>query len=213
MDTKKLAQIIKLIVEQELKRQLPPLIKEGVTKVLNENKQPVSKSKLSDIVNEDIDPFKLANSILDENREYTHSSKDEDLDTEFSQPKRLTSQQVRHFTKNPVLNEILNSTRPFSKSERNPEQASVLDQYNQGQQLDENYQDMDKTVSFDNNSAQGGMDVVKAQMASKMGYGGYTNPGSTGNKTGLGVTTGLPGLDRILNRDNSALVKQFKTRK
>jgi hypothetical protein len=26
----------------------------------------------------------------------------------------------------------------------------------------------------------------------------------------LGVTTGLPGLDRILNRDNSALVKKFK---
>ena len=29
-------------------------------------------------------------------------------------------------------------------------------------------------------------------------------------KGGLGVQTGLAGLDRILNRDNSALVKKFK---
>ena len=29
------------------------------------------------------------------------------------------------------------------------------------------------------------------------------------SKAGLGVTTGLAGLDRILNRDNSALVKAF----
>jgi hypothetical protein len=31
-----------------------------------------------------------------------------------------------------------------------------------------------------------------------------------GKKQGLGVTTGLAGLDRILNRDNSELVKRFK---
>jgi hypothetical protein len=42
-----------------------------------------------------------------------------------------------------------------------------------------------------------------------MGYGDM--PGVGGKKQGgLGVTTGLPGLDRILNRDNSALVKKFK---
>jgi hypothetical protein len=41
-----------------------------------------------------------------------------------------------------------------------------------------------------------------------MGYGDVG--GSTPNRGGLGVTTGLPGLDRILNRDNSELVKRFK---
>ena len=211
MDTKKLAKIIKIIVEQELKRQLPELVKEGVTKVLKENKQFITNKSNSQIVKEDIDPFKLANSILDENRQYVHSSMDEDLDTEFTQPIQRTSQQVRQFTKNPVLNEILNSTRPFSKDERMGATPSVLAKFTP-EPLNENFNDMDKTVSFDTNSAQGGMDVVKAQMAAKMGYGGYTNPSGAGEKKGLGVTTGLPGLDRILNRDNSELVKKFKTR-
>jgi hypothetical protein len=44
-------------------------------------------------------------------------------------------------------------------------------------------------------------------MAHKMGY---QQMASTQSKTGLGVQTGLPGLDRILNRDNSELVKKFK---
>jgi hypothetical protein len=39
---------------------------------------------------------------------------------------------------------------------------------------------------------------------------GYGNTSSGPKKQGLGVTTGLPGLDRILNRDNSELVKRFK---
>jgi hypothetical protein len=206
MDTKKLAKIIKIIVEQELKRQLPDLIKEGVTKVLNENKQLNNKQVVSKIIEEEIDPFKLANSVLDENRLFTNNSTDD----EYIQPRRQ-SQQVRQFAKNPILNEILNNTQPFSKSERNPEQISVLDKFTPDA-LNENFNDMNKTISFDTNSAQGGMDVIKAQMAAKMGYGGYTNPNGGGKKEGLGVTTGLSGLDRILNRDNSELVKKFKTR-
>jgi hypothetical protein len=54
----------------------------------------------------------------------------------------------------------------------------------------------------------GGIDAMRAQMAAKMGYGDMG--GSTSNRGGLGVTTGLAGLDRILNRDNSELVKKFK---
>ena len=46
--------------------------------------------------------------------------------------------------------------------------------------------------------------------AAQMGYGDI---GSTPQKKGLGVTTGLAGLDRILNRDNSALVKAFDKKK
>jgi len=66
---------------------------------------------------------------------------------------------------------------------------------------------MDKTVTFNSQGAQGGTDMMRAQMAQKMGYGDLKKGPS---KTGLGVQTGLPGLDRILNRDNSALVKKFK---
>ena len=45
------------------------------------------------------------------------------------------------------------------------------------------------------------------QTEAQMGYGDIKQQPS---KTGLGVRTGLPGLDRILNRDNSELVKKFK---
>ena len=66
---------------------------------------------------------------------------------------------------------------------------------------------MDKTVSFTSQGAGAGVSGLKTQMAHKMGYGDVvTKP----NKSGLGVKTGLPGLDKILNRDNSELVKRFK---
>ena len=68
---------------------------------------------------------------------------------------------------------------------------------------------MDKTVEFTSQGAGAGVSGLKTQMAHKMGYGDVV---TKSNKTGLGVQTGLPGLDRILNRDNSSLVKKFKTR-
>jgi hypothetical protein len=84
------------------------------------------------------------------------------------------------YVKDAVLNQILNETRVSS---------------------------MDKTVSFNNpNVAGAGLAGLRAEMASKMGYGDMNSGPSKG---GLGVTTGLAGLDRILNRDNSALVKAF----
>ena len=68
---------------------------------------------------------------------------------------------------------------------------------------------MDKTVEFTSQGAGAGVGGLRTQMAHKMGYGEVT---TRQNKTGLGVQTGLPGLDKILNRDNSELVKKFKTR-
>jgi hypothetical protein len=67
--------------------------------------------------------------------------------------------------------------------------------------------DIDQTVSMGTSLGAGGTDALRAQMAHKMGY---QQMASTPSKTGLGVQTGLPGLDRILNRDNSELVKKFK---
>lgn len=45
MDSKKLAQLIKLVVEQEIKKQLPQMIKEEVGKLLNETTKPTPKKK------------------------------------------------------------------------------------------------------------------------------------------------------------------------
>ena len=68
--------------------------------------------------------------------------------------------------------------------------------------------DIEQTVNMGTSLGAGGTDALRAQMAHKMGYGNI--PSQSGRKSGLGVSTGLPGLDKILNRDNSELVKKFK---
>ena len=192
MDTKKLAKLIKVIVEAEvakkhesfLTKTFPKILEEEVNrrvKTLLEEKGGVADSS-TQIVEEEVDPFQIAEQVLQEERQ---------------QPKK-------QFTKNTVLNEVLNNTKPFSAEQRKgtPTTKSVLDNFQQPVN-----ESMDKTVTFNSQGAQGGTDMMRAQMAQKMGYGDLKKGPS---KTGLGVQTGLPGLDRILNRDNSALVKKFK---
>lgn len=206
MDSKKLAQLIKLVVEQEIKKQLPKMIKEEVSKLLNEAAKPTPKKK--DIL-EDVDPFELANELLDKGR--TRPS----VQQESVQPKR-------QFTKNQTLNDILNQTQPFTSAQRASGPAgggsSILDNFQQEQPINEGYanshipnymdaeDDIDETISY-TGGVMGGVNSMRTQMAEKMGYGDVSRGASKG---GLGVTTGLAGLDRILNRDNSELVKRFK---
>ena len=108
--------------------------------------------------------------------------------------------------KNEVLNEVLNNTKPFTKEQRKgvPTTKSVLDNFQQP--VNEN---MDKTVSFTQQGDGTGLEGMRTSMAVQMGYGDMPGVGGA-KKGGLGVQTGLTGLDRILNRDNSALVKKFK---
>jgi len=192
MDTKKLAKLIKVIVEAEvaknherfLTKTFPKILEEEVSrrmKVLSEERGGVAASS-TQIVEEEVDPFQMAEQALQEERQ---------------QPKK-------QFTKNAVLNEVLNNTKPFTAEQRKGgvEQKSVLDKFQQPVN-----ESMDKTVSFTQTTAGGGLESMRAQMASQMGYGDIKRGPS---KTGLGVQTGLPGLDRILNRDNSELVKKFK---
>jgi hypothetical protein len=84
------------------------------------------------------------------------------------------------YVKDAVLNQILNETRMSS---------------------------MDKTVNFNNpNIAGAGLAGLRAEMASKMGYGDL---GGGAQPSGLGVQTGNDALDKALNRDYSELVKRF----
>ena len=205
MDSKKLAQLIKLVVEQEIKKQLPKMIKEEVSKLLNET--PVPKPK-KDIL-EEVDPFELANLLLEKDRTQV-------VKEEVSQP-----QPTKQLSRNATINEILNQTKPFTAAQRSAGQvgggSSVLDNFQTQEPINEanewipNYAeaepDIDGTLSFET-GAQLGLGGMRSQMAAKMGYGEMGNVG--GKKQGLGVTTGLAGLDRILNRDNSELVKRFK---
>ena len=113
-------------------------------------------------------------------------SKVEEVDPFLAAEQALNEDRMQ-FSKNPVLNEAIASAKGFDH--------------------------MDKTVSFgtQNVAMEGGVPPnLQQSMAAQMGYG---NMGSTPQKQGLGVKTGLAGLDRILNRDNSALVKAFDKKK
>jgi hypothetical protein len=202
MDTKKLAQIIKVLVEAEVAKKqehfltkiFPKILEEEVNnkfaKVLKEN-----KTKLTTPVKE-VDPFALAESVLRKDRQ------------------QVQTKQSKEFTKNPVLNEILNQTQPFSSAQRSGLSGgtSILDTYQQPIQEAASYvpnymdaePDIDETMNFSSINSQPGVDVIRQQMAQKMGYGDMNTGG------GLGVQTGVSHLDKALNRDYSQLVKRFK---
>jgi len=218
MNNKQLIKVIKALVEVEvakkqslfLSKTFPKILEAEVSKRLLEvTNVPKAVSK-----NKEQDPFDMANEALQ--RVQSES---------VGMPIQETTQaSQRTYSKNAVLNQVLNQTTPFTKAQRASGGtpgggASVLDTLpQQSQQVQENTHipsymdaepDIDQTVSMGTSLGAGGPEAMRAQMAHKMGY---QPTGTRPNKTGLGVQTGLPGLDRILNRDNSALVKKFKTR-
>ena len=194
MNNKQLIKVIKTLVEVETAKQqerflsktFPKILEEEVNKRLKEVKGGVAPPS-TQVVTEGIDPFEQVELALEQER----------------------ATQKKTYSKNKSINEVLNMTTPFTKEQRSSgpgSGASVLDNLPPQEPIQES---MDKTVSFTSQGAGAGVSGLKTQMAHKMGYGDVaTKP----NKTGLGVKTGLPGLDKILNRDNSELVKKFKTR-
>ena len=194
MDTKQLVKVIKVIVEAEVAKRQEQFLSKTFPKILEEEVSRRMKSLLEEkggvvasstqIVEDEVDPFLVAEQAL--------------------QQERTTPQKT--YTKNPVLNEVLNNTQPFTAQQRKGgvEQKSVLDSFQQPVN-----ETMDRTVTFNQQGAGAGVEGMRASMAAQMGYGNM-NPSGGVKKTGLGVKTGLPGLDRILNRDNSELVKKFK---
>lgn len=206
MDSKKLAQIIKLVVEQEIKKQLPKLVKEEVEKKM----KVLQERKSTPIEDVELDPFALAESLLQKERQTQ----------QVQQTQRVNEVAQKQFTKNPVLNNILNQTKPFTSAQRTAGPvggSSVLDNFQAQQPIQEaasyvpNFMDaepdIESTIEVGNIAPQLGLESMRSQMAAKMGYG---DMGGGSKRGGLGITTGLPGLDRVLNRDNSELVKRFK---
>jgi hypothetical protein len=163
MDTDKLLKAIQILIKEELKEQLPALIKESVQKevkrLLSEGKQPVKPQNVG---------LSMAKAILE----------DEPIQ-ESVQAKVATKQ----FSKNPMINQILNETAMAPATG------------------DGGF----RTMSF----GQGDMGSIvgRTAIAEKMGYGDLARGPQA---TGLGVQTGNEALDKALNRDYSALVKRFK---
>ena len=217
MNNKQLIKVIKALVEVEvakkqslfLSKTFPKILEAEVSKRLLE----VTNAPKKVLKKKTQDPFDMANEVLKKEQSLTNAPIQEN-----------THVPQRTFSNNAVLNQVLNQTTPFTKAQRASGGtpgggASVLDSLpQQPQQVQENAHipsymdaepDIDQTVSMGTSLGAGGPEAMRAQMAHKMGY---QPTGTQSNKTGLGVQTGLPGLDRILNRDNSALVKKFKTR-
>ena len=164
MNTDKLLNAIQILIKEELKEQLPALIKESVQaevkRLLSEGKKPAPKKESTGI--------SMAKAILGD-----------DAIMEASQPKV----QPKTFSKNPMLNQILNETAMAPATG------------------DGGF----RTMNF----GQGDMSSIVGgtAMAEKMGYGDLAKGPSP---SGLGVNTGVPELDKALNRDYSELVKRFK---
>jgi hypothetical protein len=166
MDTDKLLKAIQILVEAEVKKQLPKIVAEVVGST--QNKRIVETKKETPATTVKKTPS-IAKAILGE----TKVSKVNDV----------------QYTKNPVLNQILNETRANTS-------------YVGG--IESGYEEW-PTMNASIPSPSNGMDInsVRSQMASKMGYGDMNTGG------GLGVKTGNEALDKALNRNYSELVKRF----
>lgn len=162
MNTEKLFKAIQILVEQEVKKQLPIVLKEMVG---NLDKQPITET-----VNrvEKIKTPSIAKAILGEAKT---KKKDE-----------------VQYTKNPVLNQILNETRVSGGYAGAPVETGF-----------EEYPTMNNPMR--NMNPSNSKDSIRASMAEKMGYGDMT--------PGLGVKTGNDALDKAFNRNYSELVKRF----
>ena len=222
MNNKQLIKVIKALVEVEvakkqtlfLSKTFPKILEAEVSKRLLEVTR-TSKKVLKKTVQ---DPFDKANELL--------RMEQLQIPATVVPIQENVQVQPRQFTKNAILNQVLNQTTPFSKEQRSGGGGtkSVLDNLPKTAQqpmvqqpmVQENTHipsymdaepDIDQTVNMSTSLGAGGTEAMRAQMAHKMGY---QHVGTQTSKTGLGVQTGLPGLDRILNRDNSELVKKFK---
>lgn len=164
MNTDKLIKAIQILVREEVKVLLPTLVKEAVrietAKLLKENKQ--LKQKL--VSNKVVPPTFM------------------DMDV------RESVQPTKQLSKNPILNEVLNQTKPFNTS------------INEGAESDEW-----RTISYDSKMTD---TVARNHIAEKMGYQEFGAP-----KQGLGIQTGNQALDKAFNRDYSQLVKAMDKKK
>ena len=162
MDTDKLLKAIQILIKEELKEQLPALIKETVRaevkKLIAEGKQTAKSQPIG---------LSMAKAILED-------------DTIIESVKEKIEQ--KQFSKNPIINQILNETR------------GGIPQGDGGF----------RTMNF----GQGDMGSIagRTAVADKMGYGDMIKGPSP---TGLGVNTGVAEIDKALNRDYSELVKRF----
>lgn len=171
MNTDKLLKAIQILVEQEVKKQLPKIVNEVLQS--KQSKNQISEKVKSKFIQKGIKTPSMAKAILGEEHQTTKSQKEV------------------QYTKNPMINQILNETRNTS--------------YYPGAPIESGYEEWPTMKNpMANMNPTSNIDSIRASMAEKMGYGDMVSGG------GLGVKTGNDALDKALNRDYSELVKRFK---
>jgi hypothetical protein len=193
MDTDKILKAIRILIKEEIKKTLPPLIKEVVKKEIKgleikllkeqklNNKTNAVSSIHTDVIEED--PFDKAERILLEDRNIQ-----------------------QQFTKNDVLNKVLNETAQQSYGTPNVYDSTVPHEVSE------------RTIGMTSTNIQGGNGISginRSALAQKMGYGdmvGNTQPTAV-SLTGKTVNLDDPSLSAVktaLTRDYSELVSRFK---
>jgi hypothetical protein len=159
-------EVVKNEVKQQVKEEIVRLVKSGVITLNNSKPKPTTPSLKEAIT---IDPFEKANQALQNSRKVTPTQKPQ-----------------KEFTKNPMLNEVLNMTQPFTSAHRAEGMSngmvggSILDTIQPEKSMEEDWE----TLSYSN-----------ANMPS------HQLP-STDN-------AGVDVLAKALTRDYSELVKRF----
>lgn len=115
-------------------------------------------------------------------------------------------------SKNKILDDILKSTKPFTPEERSGKvgATSILDTFRESNGTSLNESNMSYIPGYESAEPDVDMGTITSPYTSPIQNSSIRGTSDTPRKTGLGVKTGLAGLDRILNRDNSELVKKFK---
>lgn len=173
MNADKLVKAIQMLVREEIKATLPQMVNEAVkqhiTNMINEQASVVDKTNKQ----------RNAQRSVKQERSMPKKKKQRSMNEQ-----RKANNNVRNYSSNPVINEILNETTPFSGQDRNPGGMS--------------------TMAFTSND----VNMFSGNQANTQ-YEEYDD----NKQEGLGVNTGVPKIDAALNRNYADLMKAIDQKK
>lgn len=223
MDIDKLVKGVQIIVKQEMKeerKKLSKVIKEVVSREVKPLKEENKKLKKK---------IKLLEQQEVQNIQERPVQESTFMDDDFVNKTEVNNGQPT-FSSNPVINQVLAETaKNYNPKKDNspiqPQQTTqdpqMLNEVSSNEEGMEEYPTMNHNLKPQPNGigmSEGGAEQVKQNLRAKMEAefrqnGGVDVPSGRPNPNGLGVKTGLEGLDRVLNRDNSELVKKMEQSK
>lgn len=206
MDIDKLTKAIRILIKEELKQQLPVLIKEVTKREVANRVGKIKKSLLREMKAEMKRGTSQAQPQVEEQDPFTRAQQalDEDRKTNGGHQTSQQDQEPTRFSKNPMINDILNET---AHSNQKPQQPSGQDEF---RSMNFNSSDVGRVAAHSDNPQ-----MDRSTMAAKMGYGdmagGASMPQTTiSNKPVNPDDPNTQKVQQAMQRDYSELVKRFK---